>query len=110
MEYKVVVGKDVVEIERNVNSAIKQGYTLCGNLFLDEENGFYNQPVIRDNCVDSKTDAPTIEDEYILLKDFEDPSGRVYAGVRKTRHQWVSRFALLQPSELDVKTDWFKKV
>lgn len=47
---------------------------------------------------------------YELLKDFEDPNGKVYAGVRKTEQQWMARFALLNPGDCRIKTDWFKPV
>jgi hypothetical protein len=50
------------------------------------------------------------EQLYELLKDFEDPNGRISKGVRKTASQWCGRFALLNQSDCDVKTDWFKLV
>ena len=47
---------------------------------------------------------------YELLKDFEDPSGKISAGVRKTEHQWIGRFALLNFGDCKKKTDWFKEI
>lgn len=45
---------------------------------------------------------------YELLQDFTDPCGTVRKGVKKTEHQWMARFALLNPGDCAVKTDWFK--
>ena len=47
---------------------------------------------------------------YTLLKDFTDPNGTVKKGVIKTANQWCARFALLNHSDCDIKTDWFRKV
>ena len=47
---------------------------------------------------------------YELLKDFEDPSGKISAGVRKTENQWIGRFALLNFGDCKKKTDWFKEI
>ena len=47
---------------------------------------------------------------YKLLKDFEDPNGTIRAGTIKDAHQWMARFALLNESELDSKSDWFQEV
>jgi len=48
--------------------------------------------------------------KYKLLKDFTDPNGTVGAGVIKDAHQWMSRFALLNENDLDIKDDWFELV
>jgi len=50
------------------------------------------------------------EQLYELLQDFTDPNGTVRKGARKTNRQWLARFALLTQTDLDIKTDWFKKV
>lgn len=47
---------------------------------------------------------------YQLLKNLEDPTGIVYAGVRKTEKQWMARIALLNPGDCDKKKDWFERV
>lgn len=47
---------------------------------------------------------------YELLKDMEDPNGKVISGTMKTKHQWMGRFALLTEEDLELKKDWFKKV
>ena len=49
------------------------------------------------------------EPEYELLKDYEDPSGRVLKGVVKTESQWITRFALLNHGDCKIKTDWFRE-
>lgn len=49
------------------------------------------------------------EKRYELLKDYEDPCGRVYKGAIKTEYQWMARFALLNEGDCAVKTDWFKE-
>jgi len=46
---------------------------------------------------------------YVLLKDYESPSGKCYAGVFYTANEWISRwFHKLTPEDFDIKTDWFK--
>lgn len=50
------------------------------------------------------------ETMYKLLKDFEDPSGKVYAGVRKTEAQWLCRFALMNPGDCKKRKDWFEEI
>jgi hypothetical protein len=59
-----------------------------------------------------KVDPPLSDftDEYKLLKDYHDPCGMVLKGVSKTEHQWMARFALLNPGDCKKKTDWFKRV
>lgn len=47
---------------------------------------------------------------FELLKDYEDPCGRVAKGVRKTEKQWMARFALLDDGDCKIKSDWFKEV
>lgn len=49
------------------------------------------------------------EKRYELLKDYEDPCGRVGKGVIKTEYQWMARFALLNEGDCAIKTDWFKE-
>jgi len=50
------------------------------------------------------------QDGYKLLKDFEDPSGKIYAGVIKTEAEWMQRFGMLEPGDCDIKDDWFKNI
>jgi len=47
---------------------------------------------------------------YELLQDYKDPNGSVAKGVRKTEHQWMARFALLNPNDCAIKNEWFKPV
>lgn len=48
--------------------------------------------------------------KYRLLKRLEDPCGVVNIGVEKDEWQWMARFALLNPGDCEIKTDWFEEV
>lgn len=47
---------------------------------------------------------------YELLKDYEDPCGRIYKGVRHTERQWMRLFPMLGLGDCKIKDDWFRDV
>lgn len=69
-------------------------------------NAYYKFPIT--NNPSAKLES--YNKEYELLKDYEDPNGWINKGVVKKEYQWMSRFALLNPGDCGVKTDWFKEV
>lgn len=46
---------------------------------------------------------------YELLKNYEDPSGKINKGTVKPEVYWLDRFALLKPGDCAIKIDWFKE-
>ncbi len=70
-------------------------------------NYIRSQSVDNNPKIEFKANASleSYDKEYELLKDYEDPNGRVAKGVVKKEYQWMSRFALLNPGDCGIKTD-----
>lgn len=49
----------------------------------------------------------TTEKNYILLKTYESPTGKIHPGVLKTESQWIYIFPRLIKGDCEIKTDWF---
>lgn len=44
---------------------------------------------------------------YMLLKTYESPTGRIISGVIKTAREWLDVFPKMNERDFDIKTDWF---